>query len=383
MLFGSALVEDLIRLPEDWFQQGLPFSDVFRKPPTESRIVIVGLDDWTMKASGGDWPIPRRIVGDLITKIAKRKPRVIAVDLTFAGSSRYGRQDDRALEDAMVKADCVVIGAEIAWDGSAYQESFLLPNDSIMRAAKGVGHGNAQAVRGVVRYVLPVWKFRGRSINSLALETARVASLRRGPAVRIGRAGIQIGENYLRRNVSGGMVITFRGPAHTFPIVSAQDVLQGRVRSDMFSDSYVLIGVTAIECGDIREVPVKASTRPRGVSTFHWMHGVEIHANALQTIIAVSEDPGGVDSLLYVCLFSLGVGWCAFRASSFFRAIAFSCGLMMTEMLAAAIAFWRWNIVVDQTIAIASALLTSVVVVAVRLAVAIGQGQQRSDASPE
>lgn len=76
------------------------------------------------------------------------------------------------------------------------------------------------------------------------------------------------------------MSIYYAGPPaqtdnHTFPMVSYQDVLDGAAATDLFQDKIVLVGITATAEPDRYLTPV---------SKGHPMYGIEILANALETI---------------------------------------------------------------------------------------------------
>ncbi len=77
-------------------------------------------------------------------------------------------------------------------------------------------------------------------------------------------------------SINGQMLINYAAPSNYYPSVSIADVLHGNVDSSLFTNKIVLIGPTAVEFQDLQYTPIDP-TLP--------MPGIEIHANAIQTIL--------------------------------------------------------------------------------------------------
>src|SRR5688500_1209824 len=60
-------------------------------------IVIVTIDESTFAELNTQWPFPRAMHGELLTRIAAGSPRAIGVDLIFDTPSSRGAEDDTAL----------------------------------------------------------------------------------------------------------------------------------------------------------------------------------------------------------------------------------------------------------------------------------------------
>ncbi|MGZ3699068.1 MAG: CHASE2 domain-containing protein, partial [Bdellovibrionota bacterium] len=118
----------------------------------------------------------------------------------------------------------------------------------------------------------------------------------------------------------GAMEINFRGPARTFPYISALEImndsdtiqnaaerhLASASKKELLKDAYVLIGLSAIGVFDMRAWPYE-SNGP----------GVEIHANILDNLLAGDElrpGSGGLGSL--TILFLMIIGAIAFGAAT-------------------------------------------------------------------
>jgi len=85
-----------------------------------------------------------------------------------------------------------------------------------------------------------------------------------------------LGEEVLVPNEYGQMMINYSGPAYSFPSVSFLDVFNGDFDASLFDGKIVMIGATAPILQDRHFTPIDQSTP---------MPGVEIQANAIQTIL--------------------------------------------------------------------------------------------------
>ncbi|QQR54818.1 adenylate/guanylate cyclase domain-containing protein [Candidatus Peregrinibacteria bacterium] len=111
---------------------------------------------------------------------------------------------------------------------------------------------------------------------------------------------LQLAQEHLRQPLDiplseGEMLINYAGVTGSYPTVSIVDVLNGTVDPSVFSGKIVLIGPTASEFQDNKYTPIDP-TRP--------MPGIEIHANAIQTILdeAFLTPQSGLDFALVLAL---------------------------------------------------------------------------------
>jgi adenylate cyclase len=73
---------------------------------------------------------------------------------------------------------------------------------------------------------------------------------------------------------NGAVYVPFRGLAHSFPYVSAHEILNGTIDPDSLTDKIILVGTTAPGLLDLRSTPVQ-NVYP----------GVEVHANIISGIL--------------------------------------------------------------------------------------------------
>jgi adenylate cyclase len=301
----------------DFFQQLKPRERNFRP------VVIVDIDEQSLKAYG-QWPWPRTLLAELVTKLTKLGSAAIGFDIIFAEPDRMSPalvaqgmhgldeetrekleklpNNDAILADA-IRHSRVVLGesgsplaappsgapapssgfAMMGGDPSPYLFSYpgILRNIPILDgAAAGRGLLNMRAEPdGIVRRIPLVMRAGGTIIPALTLEMLRVVTGAGAIRIATDAAGI--------RNVAvpGLLMPTDRNSqlwiyfAHYDPklYVSAKDVLDGRVPADRFNRRLVLIGTSAVGLHDIRTTPIDPD-----------LPGVDMHAQVLENILTKS-----------------------------------------------------------------------------------------------
>ena len=130
---------------------------------------------------------------------------------------------------------------------------------------------------GVVRKIPLVIRFNDTLYAPLSLK-AISAFLEAPLSISVGDMGvsrIMVGDMPIPVDDRGELIINYRGPEHTFPHISATDILHDRVPEEMLKDKIVLIGATAIGIHDECVTPV-AKVFP----------GPEVHLNIMDSILA-------------------------------------------------------------------------------------------------
>jgi adenylate cyclase len=301
------------------------FYQSLRPRQTESRpVVIVDIDEASLKDIG-QWPWPRTIVADLVTKLTELGAVAIAFDVIFAEPDRMSpsiaatsfRNLDEETHDKLrnlpsndevlaqaIRRSRVVVGqvgsatpAPRSQTEAALQTGFAVrgPDPSrflvtfagllrnvapIEQAAAGRGLLSIQPERdGIVRRVPIVMLAQGSLVPSLSMELLRVVSNSGAILVRTDQAGVQsvaVPGLQLPTDQNGQLWLHFNrhDPAR---YVSAKDVLQGRVPRDRVEGKLVLIGGSAVGLFDIKTTPVAAA-----------MPGVEVHAQVLESALTKS-----------------------------------------------------------------------------------------------
>jgi len=308
-----------IRLRTFDFYQSLRPRETVSRP-----VVIVDIDEASLKDIG-QWPWPRTIVADLVTKLTQLGAVAIAFDVIFAEPDRMSPSiavtsfrnldeetrnklqslpnNDEVLAQA-IRRSRVVVGqvgsatpAPRSQTEAALQTGFAVrgPDPSrflvtfagllrniapIEQAAAGRGVFSILPERdGIVRRVPIIMQAQGSMVPSLTMEMLRVVTNSGAMLVRTDQAGVQsvaVPGLQVPTDQNGRFWIHFNGhdPAR---YVSAKDVLQGRVPRDRVEGKLVLIGTSATGLLDVKATPVSAA-----------IPGVEVHAQVLESALTKS-----------------------------------------------------------------------------------------------
>ncbi len=130
---------------------------------------------------------------------------------------------------------------------------------------------------GVVRKIPMVIRFKQNLYAPLSLK-AIGAFLDAQLSITVNETGvtsIMAGDMSIPVNSRGELIINYRGGAHTFPHISATDVLHDRVPDEDIRNKIVLVGATAIGLHDECVTP-----------TAEVFPGPEVHLNIMDSILA-------------------------------------------------------------------------------------------------
>jgi adenylate cyclase len=300
------------------------FQVLWPRVQTSRPVVIVDLDEASQKAIG-QWPWPRTVMADLITRIAQLGAVAIGFDIVFPEPDRMSPavaeksfagidpetrakldslpSNDDVFADAIKHAPVVVgqAGAGTATpippgetalqtgfavrgpDPAPYLVTFpgLLRNvPPIEEAAAGRGLFSINPeTDGIIRRVPVIMEAQGSLEPSLTMEMLRVVTHSSAILVRVDEAGVQavaVPGLEVPTDRNGQFWVHFNKHDQT-RFVSAKDVLQGNVPADRMQGRLVLIGTSAIGLLDLKTTPVEAA-----------MPGVEVHAQILESVLTKS-----------------------------------------------------------------------------------------------
>jgi adenylate cyclase len=230
--------------------------------------IIVAIDDASLGRIGR-WPWPRSVHAQLIDRLREAGAKVVALDVNFPEPSDAAA--DAALAASLkvagnvvvpVELDFVVRGNTLVFDS----KNTVQPIALIQAESKAAGFSNIPLDTDGVARRIPTHSqgLDGSQVVPFSYEAARLAG--RAPEI----ASIPLDR-------SGRMLINFPGsPRKAFPIVSAADVIQGRVDASRLKDKVVFVGATARDLHDQQNVATSFGDP---------MSGVEIHASVYDTLV--------------------------------------------------------------------------------------------------
>jgi len=268
-----------------------------RATPPAAGVVIVDIDERSL-TTVGQWPWRRDVVGRLVSQMRDAGAAVIALDVIFAESDRYeqngkaqdagsGTTPDGTLA-AVLQQGRVVLGYGLTFDSAplaarpcvlrplaaaivrppddAAHEPFFRATGVVCslpilgRAAPGSGFLNAAPDSdGILRRVPLVAEFGGRLYPSLALAAVMATTGVSDIALRVvnvNASTLEIDNRITPLDGKGDLLLRYRGKKHTFPYVSAGDVLSGAAAGDALKNKIVFVGTTALGTREVVATPV-------------------------------------------------------------------------------------------------------------------------------
>jgi adenylate cyclase len=135
---------------------------------------------------------------------------------------------------------------------------------------------------GVIRRLPLLQVYDGTLYETLGLAVARLASRAAtikldyvdGEKSALALENIKLGKHIIPVDSDVAALVPYRGRQHSFPYVSASDVLLGTVAPEILEGAVVLVGTTAPGLNDLRTTPIQ-EVYP----------GVEVHANLIAGIL--------------------------------------------------------------------------------------------------
>jgi len=280
---GVALVVVLLRLTG--LLQILEWSlldQYFRLRPLEppdSRIVIVGINESDLKQYG--WPISDAVLAEALEQLKQRQPRSIGLDIYRNLPVEPGHQ---TLVDLFKSTPNLIGITKVVGDQNASsvpppptlkELGQISANDAILdddgKLRRGLLYlsdpdGNAVlgfAFKAALQYL---------EVEDIEVEVTDNGWLKIDHVTFVPFQANDGG--YIRADAGGYQIlVNFRGPASYFPMVSLQDVVEGKISEELIRDRVVLIGSTAESLKDQFYTPYQLTP------------GVEIHANLTSQIL--------------------------------------------------------------------------------------------------
>ncbi len=273
--------------------------------PPGSQIVIVAIDQKTLQTLHTEPPLPRSDYAKVLDHVRAASPRVIGIDTQFIGRS------DPADDDALLAA--------IARDGPVLLATHDGPQGPITVPANVADAPGAVLASAAIEKD-PDGVLRRMIYAPVGLETLAVRA-----------AGMFQNQPVNEADFPGNHAwIDFRGPPGTFPHYSFADVMAGTVPASAFTGKAVLIGVTDPVGEDLFVTSISPVPMP----------GVEVHANALWTVLAgypLKSAGAPADVALVLALIAIPAAIGARRSGLF--TLAGSVGLLVVFLAGVQFAF--------------------------------------------
>jgi len=311
-LWNPAPLEILRNASSDQFQRWHPRT--YREVPVR----IIDIDDESLRRLG-QWPWPRTMIAELVTKLQAGGAAAIVFDVVFAEPDRTSPRPmlelwqapaslrrqveklpdhDEVLRQAIARGR-VVVGIAVDRAGSRWavpevKARFVVAGAApqpyvheftsvigalaeLQTAAAGAGTLTFVSDRdGVVRKVPLLVRVGDVLLPSLAAEALRVAqgarnyTVRTAPEKGLGLTEVRIGELVVPTTPQGEVIIGYTKPVAS-RYIPAWKVIAERIPAEQLSGQILLIGTSAPGLMDLRFSPLGEA-----------MPGVEVHAQLLE-----------------------------------------------------------------------------------------------------
>ena len=243
---------------------------LYRPPAWQPESILLAIDEPSLNAFGGV-PGLRKPLAQALELIATAPPKTVAVDLILA--DKLDPAIDAHLEDALRATHNLVLACQLLPDGSAWEDP--LARFRVHAAALGHVHAEPDELDSVGRS-LPLEKAAGHDRRwALSLEAYRLS---RGAQIVESPTDLDVGGRLIPSTQAGGRLMRIRYAPHSveIPRVSLKALLADPSLAQKFAGKVVFAGVTSQTAAkDWLFTPYSAG-KP--------MVGVEIHANAFETI---------------------------------------------------------------------------------------------------
>lgn len=297
---------------------------IYHPLPQNPDVVIVGLDDASLKAEGR-LPWSREKLAAIAARLKEMQAKVVAFDFLYPAEEpniavkvfetiqkKGGQVEKEEITkefdfDAMFAKSLASVDSVLGMVLTRNEESIgILPppfmtltpqNQNIFipeknsyignipllqKAAKNGGFVNSTPdADAVIRFSPLIYRFGSNVFGSLALVSvkefldAKQVELVAGSYKEMEfLEAIRLDQRKIPIDVMGRILVPYRGPSLSFPMLSATDIIHNRVAADAVRGKLVFVGATATGSGDLVPTPMS-----------HSYNGVEIHASIAQSII--------------------------------------------------------------------------------------------------
>ncbi len=215
-------------------------------------IVLVVLDDGTLKRLQTRWPYPRSIYAEALKRLQPFSPKAVGFDFVFSGED-FSSESDQSFAGALQEAGNVVIAAHWSIEGE------VGPSPMLRKSAWRVGVVDKPRDKDrVIRRAYFHFPIAGETYKSWELELFRKA----------------FSEEAARGfPMEKSTVINYQLRFNEFARIPLWELLEGKVPRDRIEHKIILVGLTSEAFHDIHATP------------FGSMSGLAVNANVLLTMM--------------------------------------------------------------------------------------------------
>ena len=337
--------------------------------PKSNSVIIIDIDEKSLQ-SLGQWPWPRDILAKILRNLHNNDIAIIGLDIVFAEEDRTSPH--KVFEKLNIEKENIpnydfefaqtvastptILGYQfelqnkehIKKEAPSIQTIFVEKNkklgENYLLEAKGTilnipviqtnsyssgFFNNIPDDSGIIRSLPLIISYDDEIYPSLALETLRIALGIKRITINYDENGVsnlQLNDYIIPTDRHGRLIINFRGKEKTFEYISAIDIYNNDFKKEDIKDKIALIGTSAAALLDLRATPFESI-----------FPGVEVHANAIDNIIAKDflYEPSWVNgaNIFIIFLLVLVVGYLTKKIHLFFIPFLITGLLFLTSYL--------------------------------------------------
>lgn len=275
----------------------------------DTSVVIVSISQQADQEIPYKYPWPTNLHGKLVDNLNEAGAKAIGFDVLFDKRDDFDLANDTIFADAVRKHGNVVLGAHIQstgqnrGQGTRSTSTMMVRPNRVLREANMNPPGIVRAYRdrdGSIRKYILDTQYNGQRYYSMGIELLKLYRGLPENEVSQDETFFKLGSFEIPKYNDHLMAINYFGPSGTFPTYSYETVIDdstvvltsedpsfqmntfsdpnfGLKNTDSFEDKIVLVGATMPELHDLHSTPF-AKQRS--------MPGVEMHANAIQTMLS-------------------------------------------------------------------------------------------------
>ena len=288
---------------------------IHKRPLPNKDIVIVAVDDASLETLWeryGEWPIPRKIYGDLINYLEQKRPQSIIFDLMFLKSLRETELADKYLIDTMNKYSNVYTAMNLDNQPSDVRIPIDLPDrlalninnnsdvnikskyefincrpilEGLIDGKVKIGMTNVMRNNdGIIRYIAPLMLYKGKYYPYLTFKAGAdyLAQNNEKNFTIDSNSNLQAFDTKIPLTKDGDAILNWYGPSGTHTIIPMYKVIRDMENPNSkgitnfdFKDKIIIVGTTAMSLHDTKSVPVQEGVYP----------GVEVHATFFNNML--------------------------------------------------------------------------------------------------
>ncbi len=242
--------------------------------PVSGEVIIIAIDDLSLKWVGVQWPWPRAILAEIVDKVNAAGAKVVGVDILLFEESA-DPSGDEALARALDESQNAVTVLQIFRQPGTVTLNLPRP---ILGSLDGMGITSIKSDVDAITRSLQAYDTFGEDVYfNWAFEIARLYLGVEAPTDWTSTGLTFNGQAVpLQR---GDLIVDMAGPAGTIPTYSATALLEGDVLAqnpNALRGKIVLIGLTSITLKDVFPTPFSAKNPTAGV---------EVVANAVEMML--------------------------------------------------------------------------------------------------